>query len=168
MQLYYKAFQSPLGWIGLLASPQGLQQVFWNTSSHYVLPFATLKPKYPILQEAEKQIKEYFEGRRKQFSLCLDLRQGTSFQRKAWHALQKIPYGQVISYQKQAGMMGCYRGYRAVGNANGKNPIPIIIPCHRVIRKSSETKMTQRKMGGFTGGIEKKAFLLQLEGTLVH
>ena len=84
MQLYYKTFQSPLGLIGLLASKQGLRQVFWNISSHYAHPSAFFQPKHSILQEAEKQIKEYFQRKRKQFSIPLDLKQGTPFQRKAW------------------------------------------------------------------------------------
>ena len=166
---YYMTFQTPLGLIGLLASNQGLKQIFWNISSNYRPMLSTYSFKPPILKKAEKQLKEYFQGKRKQFSVSLDLEQGTGFQRKAWRTLQQVPYGTVISYQKQAEIMHCPKGYRAVGNANGKNPIPIIIPCHRVIPKykldtsHKAINMIPQKIGGFTGGTDKKAFLLKLE-----
>ena len=167
MQSYYITFESPLGKLTLIASDKGLGQISWNTSLH---PIASLKKntKLPILQKAKKQLNEYFQGKRKHFSVPLDLHQGTKFQQKAWLALQQIPYGKTISYQRQAEVVGCSKGYRAIGNANGKNPIPIIIPCHRVIskytpQKQSKVKKGSLNLGGFTGGISKKVFLLKLE-----
>lgn len=166
---YYTTFQTPLGLMGLLASNKGLKQVSWNISPNYRPTPSARSFKSPILKKAEKQLKEYFQGTRKQFSVSLDLEQGTDFQRKAWRALQQIPYGKMISYQRQAELVDCPNGYRAIGNANGKNPIPIIIPCHRVIPKYKLVgaykmiKTIPQKIGGFTGGVEKKAFLLKLE-----
>ena len=166
---YYTTFQTPLGLLGLLASNKALKQVFWNISPNYRPISPVSSSKSSILKKAEKQLKEYFQGIRKQFSVPLDLEQGTDFQRKAWQVLQQIPYGKTISYQRQAEIMRCPKGYRSVGNANGKNPIPIIIPCHRVIPKHKldvsykTTNTIPLKIGGFTGGVEKKAFLLKLE-----
>ena len=110
---------------------------------------------HPILLQTEKQLHEYFSGTRKEFSipLCLD---GTVFQKKVWKELQKIPFGETISYQELAKRVGDIKKARAVGNANRKNPIPIIVPCHRVIQKNGE-------LGGFGGGLEIKRFLLDLE-----
>lgn len=166
-QTYYLTFKSPLGKLTLIASKKGLTHIFWNNPPDY----KTLLGKntnFPILKKAKQQLNEYFKGKRKTFSIPLDLHQGTKFQQKAWHALQRIPYGKTISYQRQAEIAGCPKGYRAIGNANGKNPIPIIIPCHRVIskynpQKQSKVKKASVNLGGFTGGISKKIFLLKLE-----
>ncbi|MCO4755435.1 MAG: methylated-DNA--[protein]-cysteine S-methyltransferase [Bacteriovoracaceae bacterium] len=108
-----------------------------------------------VLKLASKQLSEYFQGSRTEFDLPLE-KEGTSFQVEAWQALQKIPYGETASYKDQALMMGDIKKARAVGSANGKNPLPIIIPCHRVIRSDGE-------LGGYSCGIEKKVFLLELE-----
>ena len=167
MQDYYITFQSPLGKLTLIASNKGLNHVFWNNPPDYITSLKK-NTKCPILQKAKKQLNEYFQGKRKHFSIRLNLHQGTTFQQKAWHTLQQIPYGKTISYQKQAEMTGCPKGYRAIGNANGKNPIPIIIPCHRVIskytpQKQPKAKKIKVKLGGFTGGLRKKVFLLKLE-----
>ena len=129
-----------------------------------------------ILKKTVSQLMEYFHGERQHFSIPLDLQEGTDFQQKAWWALRQIPYGQVVSYCEQAKMVGCPKGARAIGNANGKNPIPIIVPCHRVVPQSTgiaqKTKnprlLSMQQMGGFTGGIEKKAFLLRLEHSVTH
>ena len=167
MQDHYITFKSSLGKLTLTASKRGLRHIFWNKLPNDI---SSLKKntKCPILQKAKKQLIEYFQGKRKHFSIPLDLYQGTVFQKKAWQTLQQIPYGKTISYQRQAENAGCPKGYRAIGNANGKNPIPIIIPCHRVIAKNnlqqlSKTKRAKVNLGGFTGGITKKIFLLKLE-----
>ena len=167
MKDYYTAFQSPFCKLTLVASKKGLRHIFWNKLPHS-MNFLKKNTKCPILQKAKKQLTEYFQGKRKHFSIPLDLYQGTAFQHKAWQALQQIPYGNTISYQRQAEMAGCPKGYRAIGNANGKNPIPIIIPCHRVIskhtsQKQPKAKKVKAKLGGFTGGLTKKIFLLKLE-----
>jgi len=110
-----------------------------------------------ILLETEKQLRQYFARERQIFNIPLKL-SGTDFQLSVWHELQNIPYGEIISYQELAERIGDKQKSRAVGNANGRNPIPIIIPCHRVIRKSGE-------LGGYGGGIKIKKKLLELEGT---
>lgn len=105
-----------------------------------------------ILSEAQKQLEEYFSGRRKVFDLALFF-QGTSFQENIWRTLLKIPYGKTVSYAEEAGLAGCERAVRAVANANGKNPIAIIIPCHRIIRSDGS-------IGGYSGGVWHKEKLL--------
>ena len=108
-----------------------------------------------LLEKAERQLTEYFEGRRKNFDLPIELK-GTDFQVKVWKALKKIPYGETKSYQEIAEEVASPKAFRAVGNANNKNPISIIIPCHRVIGKSG-------KLAGYGGGLDKKEYLLNLE-----
>ena len=108
---------------------------------------------------AAKQLDEYFAGLRKRFELSLDL-QGTEFQLQAWRVLQDIEYGATISYAEEARRMGKPRAVRAVGSANGRNPIPIIIPCHRVVASGGG-------LGGYAGGLDKKTQLLRLEAAAV-
>lgn len=103
-----------------------------------------------------KQIDEYIAKKRKVFNLPLDLNIGTNFQKQVWYNLQKIPYGKTISYKQLAQNIDNPSAYRAVANANGKNPFSIIVPCHRVIANHGT-------LGGYTGGIDKKIFLLNLE-----
>ncbi len=109
----------------------------------------------PVFQQTVQQLQEYFAGQRFQFTLPLHL-PGTPFQRDVWAALQTIPYGSTISYQELAQRAGHPRAVRAVGNANGKNPIPIVVPCHRVIRANGS-------LGGYASGTAIKTRLLQLE-----
>lgn len=108
-----------------------------------------------ILDDAERQLGEYFAGTRTTFDVALDLT-GTEFQRAAWHALTRIPYGTTVSYAEQAAMVGSPRATRAIGSANGRNPIPIIVPCHRVIASDGS-------LGGYALGLEMKRALLALE-----
>lgn len=108
----------------------------------------------PIAQAVQIQLNEYFGGVRKTFTLPL-LLHGTDFQKKAWHGLQMIPFGSTKTYSEQAAMIGSH-AHRAIGSANGKNPIAIIIPCHRIIRKDG-------KVGGYAGGSHIKRQLLALE-----
>lgn len=177
--LYYKTCQSPLGPLGLLASDKGLKQIFWNIPNTQVLPSQITQrvktgSRSSILKKTVKELMEYFHGQRRRFSVPLDIQEGTHFQQKAWWALRQIPYGQVISYCQQAKLVDCPKGARAIGNANGKNPIPIIVPCHRVVHKSSDMTQKAQKplsiqyIGGFTGGIEKKVFLLKLEHSVKY
>lgn len=107
------------------------------------------------LRSLSNQLSEYFQGRRTQFDVPL-LAEGTDFQRKVWKELQEIPFGTRISYQQQATQMGIRSSVRAVANANGRNPIPILIPCHRVVA-------TGGALGGYSGGINIKSFLLDHE-----
>lgn len=110
-----------------------------------------------ISEKVCQQLEEYFSGSRKSFELEMDFEQGTGFQKKVWKALLDIPYGQTISYKELADRVGSVKGYRAVGLANGKNPIPIIVPCHRVIGSNG-------KLTGYASGIDVKRFLLETEG----
>lgn len=109
----------------------------------------------PILSECVRQLDEYFKGKRKEFTLDL-LPRGTGFQRRAWEQLRQIPYGETISYSRQAERMGDKKACRAVGGANGKNPISIVIPCHRVIGKNGS-------LTGFGSGVWRKEWLLAHE-----
>ena len=114
-----------------------------------------IKEETPLIKEAYHQICEYFAGKRRTFNLPLKF-EGTKFQIQVWKALLEIPYGQTASYKDIAIKINHSNAYRAVGNANNKNPIPIIIPCHRVISASGD-------IGGFSGNINIKKFLLNIE-----
>jgi len=108
---------------------------------------------------AASQLGEYFAGKRREFELTL-APVGTEFQLRVWNALRAIPYGETCSYAELADRIGAHNAQRAVGAANGKNPVAIIVPCHRVLR-------TGGALGGYTGGLERKEFLLRLEGMLL-
>jgi methylated-DNA-[protein]-cysteine S-methyltransferase len=110
----------------------------------------------PLLREVASQLTLYFHNSLKQFDVPLDL-QGTPFQRKVWSALLEIPYGQVVSYADLAERIGSPKAFRAVGSANGRNPVPIIVPCHRVINAGGG-------LGGYSCGLAYKRLLLELEG----
>ena len=114
-----------------------------------------IKAETPLIQKAAAQVKEYFDGKRKQFKLPLDMR-GTEFQLAVWQALQKIPYGETRSYKEIAASIGRPKAVRAVGMANNRNPISIIVPCHRVIGHDG-------KLVGYGGGLPLKQYLLELE-----
>lgn len=110
---------------------------------------------HPLLLRLENELAEYFAGDRRTFTLPLNPH-GTPFQKKVWETLRTIPYGETISYAEEANRIGNPKAFRAVAGANGRNPISILIPCHRVIASDGT-------VGGYTGGIEKKIFLLTLE-----
>lgn len=115
-------------------------------------------PLSPTLQKAKEQLEEYFTGQRKKFNLPLQI-MGTDFQEKVWQQLKKVGYGESQSYSELAKGVGAPKAMRAVGSACGKNPLPIIVPCHRILSKSGT-------LGGFSGGLEVKAWLLEHEGIL--
>ena len=140
---------SPLGMLTLIEQNGALISLAFTPGA---LP---LTPESPLLADAERQLAEYFAGSRKQFSLPL-CPFGTSFQQQVWQSLLKIPYGESRSYAQLAKAMGKPNACRAVGGANGKNPLPILIPCHRVIAADG-------RLGGYSCGLERKIFLLQLE-----
>lgn len=161
-QLYYTCFASPVGELALTASGKGLCGVWFENSgfakrSKRLLAEGELlaSDESPFLRKAEQQLKEYFAGKRTAFDVKLDMR-GTVFQMQAWRELQKIPYGKTISYGEQAARMGDTKKARAAGMANGRNPISIIVPCHRVIGASGA-------LTGFGGGLSTKQYLLDLE-----
>lgn len=112
----------------------------------------------PLLLKLEDELNEYFALKRKEFTLPLSP-DGTEFQKGVWDTLLKIPYGSTVSYAEEAKMLGSPKAVRAVANANGKNPIAILIPCHRVISSNGT-------LGGYTGGVWRKEFLLSLENRL--
>ena len=162
MSLYYKEIASPVGKLKLIASAHALVAVLWERErpDRVKLHTPVLAPEHPILIETERQLTEYFAGVRTEFDLPL-APSGSEFQKKVWFALRKIPFGQTRSYLDLAKTLGSTTLARAVGLANGKNPLSIIVPCHRVI--GSDGSLT-----GFAGGVEAKAALLAFEARRVR
>jgi methylated-DNA-[protein]-cysteine S-methyltransferase len=148
------AVPSPIGWLTLVASERGLSAVLWGSDSR------RRRPDNPLLEASAVQLEEYFAGTRRVFDLALDLR-GTPFQVRAWSALAGIPYGTTVSYGEQARRLGVPRAVRAVGAANGRNPLPIVLPCHRVIGASGA-------LTGYGGGLDMKRWLLAHESRAVE
>ena len=157
MSLFYKEIESPVGKLKLVASANALVAVLWEREqpNRVKLDTATLDPQHPILLETERQLTEYFSGKRIDFDLPLQPG-GSKFQKKVWRALREIPFGQTRSYLDLAKAIGSAKAARAVGAANSKNPLSIIVPCHRVVG-------TDGSLTGFAGGIATKAALLALE-----
>ncbi|MDE1178797.1 MAG: methylated-DNA--[protein]-cysteine S-methyltransferase [Edaphobacter sp.] len=155
--LFRKTTSSPVGELTLVASDHGLVAILWPDDSPRRVPLGetTHEPGHPILKDTTRQLDEYFTRQRTAFDLPLDLR-GTSFQQSVWRALTTIPYGETRSYLALATQLGNSAATRAVGAANGRNPISIVVPCHRVIGSSG-------RLTGFAGGLEAKARLLELE-----
>lgn len=153
----HKLMKSPVGELKLIASDTGLAAILWENDNpkRVRLNSAAEDRRHPILLETERQLAEYFSGKRKTFTVPLDFA-GTNFQKSVWRALLKIPFGQTKSYGEIAKSLGNTKAVRAVGAANGKNPISIIAPCHRVIGSTG-------KLTGFAGGLDVKAQLLELE-----
>jgi methylated-DNA-[protein]-cysteine S-methyltransferase len=152
-----KTMASPVGILTLVASDKGLAAILWENDrpGRVRLNIARQDRKHPVLLETERQLQEYFAGTRKAFKLPLDFH-GTDFQKRVWKALLGIPFGETRSYAQIARQVGKPRAVRAVGAANGRNPISIVAPCHRVIGANG-------KLTGFAGGLDAKARLLALE-----
>jgi methylated-DNA-[protein]-cysteine S-methyltransferase len=148
---------TPVGTLKLVARESKLAAILWENDKPDRVPLGAMREDraHPILLEARRQLVEYFAGTRDRFDLELDFN-GTEFQRQVWRALLDIPYGETRSYREIAIQIGRPAAVRAVGAANGKNPISIIAPCHRVIGASGH-------LTGFAGGIAVKARLLALE-----
>ena len=164
VKLYKKRINTPIGEMLAIATDEAICMLDFVDSKNWLKDQEILVKHYEatqvdedsfLLSELEKQLREYFAKERKEFSLPLAL-MGTSFQEEVWKVLQTIPYGEVRSYKEQATAVGNPKGVRAVANANGKNRISIVIPCHRVI--GSDGTLT-----GYASGIERKQFLLDLE-----
>jgi methylated-DNA-[protein]-cysteine S-methyltransferase len=157
MNLVYKFVESPVGALKLVASDKGLAAILWANDSPRRVPLTGLveNDRHPVLLKTERQLEEYFAGSRRAFDLPLDMR-GTTFQKDVWEALLAIPYGETRSYGQLAKQLGRPSASRAVGAANGRNPISIVVPCHRVIGSSG-------KLTGFAGGLDVKARLLDME-----
>lgn len=157
--MFYTTFKNPLCPITLIGDEEGLRRLYMHTDDE----------KYPLILETDwvqndaffsdtiKQLNEFAHGQRTSFDVKLNP-QGTDYQKKAWHALTEIPYGEFRTYKDQAMACGNPKASRAVGSANGKNPIPIIIPCHRVIGRNGQ-------LTGFAFGLDVKKKLLELEAS---
>ena len=148
----YQAASTPIGRVYIC------QEGDYITALGFARPAAGMERETPLLGEAHAQLAAYFAGQRRAFQLPL-CPAGTDFQKRVWKQLQKIPYGVTITYGELAQRVGCPKGARAVGGACGKNPIGILIPCHRVVGKNGS-------LVGFAWGEERKKFLLQLEKAL--
>lgn len=149
---------SPVGPIHLEATNMGLCGVYLDEAA--IGEPSVNPPSHPLLRKAAEQLADYFSGRRFAFDLPLDV-EGTPFQKKVWAALKQIPYGKTRSYQEIAKAIGNPSAARAVGGANGRNPVSVIVPCHRVIASDGG-------WGGYSGGISIKQKLLQLEQRAVN
>lgn len=155
--------ESPVGELTLVATPEHLMVLTWAQSIGKSQRVSDLIQQaeisavanHPVLRNCVRQLEEYFAGERREFDLLVRP-EGTEFQMAAWEVLRTIPYGQTMSYAQQAGRAGSPKGSRAVGSANGRNPIAIVIPCHRVI--GADGSLT-----GFGGGIDTKRWLLEHE-----
>lgn len=155
----HMVFDSPIGPLTAVANDAGLAGIYmakhkrrpaWETLGERVVASDS-----PVLAAAEEQLGEYFSGRLQEFSLPL-APAGSDFQQRVWRALRQIPYGQVATYGELAALLGDPSMAQAVGSANGRNPISIIVPCHRVIGADGS-------LVGYAGGLERKLFLLELE-----
>jgi len=158
---------TPIGPLTLVASPSGLRAVLWSVDDTTRVPGVALdetpsrsdkgsaRSEGAIIDQAAEELDEYFEGARRSFDVPLDP-VGTAFQQRAWAALRTIPYGETVTYREQAERLGDRRKARAVGAANGRNPISIIVPCHRVVGSNGS-------LTGFAGGLDVKAWLLDHE-----
>lgn len=161
-QLTSRTVDSPFGALTAVASDEGVRAILWPTDDLARAGLAGSrieKGHSDVLDETARQLAEYFAGTRTAFDLPLDLR-GTAFQLAAWRALAAIPYGETRSYAEQAARIGRPAAVRAVGAANGRNPVSIVLPCHRVVGSGGELR-------GFAGGLEVKQALLQLEAARV-
>jgi methylated-DNA-[protein]-cysteine S-methyltransferase len=160
MSLAHKMIESPVGKLKLVASDNALVAILWEKDNppRVRLSEMVANDRHPVLVETERQLSEYFSGKRNTFSIALDMR-GTRFQKEVWEALLAIPFGETRSYVQLATQLGNPQATRAVGAANGRNPLSIVVPCHRVIGSSG-------KLTGFAGGLEAKAHLLSLEKRL--
>ncbi len=164
MKIYHLETDSPVGKLYIFTGEHALLRISWDFEEtaqllRSIIPAGeTLhwNPANTIGLNVVQQLQDYFDKRRTRFVLPLDAR-GPAFQQEVWNILQKIPFGETWSYQRLARKAGRPRAVRAVGGANGRNPIPIIIPCHRVIQKDG-------KIGGYGGGIPVKEWLLRHEG----
>jgi methylated-DNA-[protein]-cysteine S-methyltransferase len=157
--IFFRRIDSPVGTLTLAASDAGLHAIEFPGNRHPVRRDRDWREgDHPLLQRAQAQLDEYFAGTRHDFDLPLAPR-GTPFQQEVWFALASIPYGETASYAQLAARVDRPAATRAVGAANGRNPLPIVLPCHRVI--GADGSLT-----GFGGGLPTKRFLLELEGAL--
>ena len=154
---HYSILKSPIGELMLVADDSALTGIYFVGCDH--MPAASkgwkLDARHPVLQQAAKQLQEYFAGKREAFSVPLRS-VGTDFQKSVWRQIARIGYGKTLSYSDLAKRAGAPEAVRAAGTATGRNPLAIIVPCHRVVEKNGG-------MGGFAGGLERKRHLLGIE-----
>jgi methylated-DNA-[protein]-cysteine S-methyltransferase len=156
---YYTTIDSPLGELLLSGDGERLSRLYMRVGRGFRIAPGWLRAEQPFAA-ARGQLDEYFAGERTRFELELDLH-GSEFQRRVWQALRKIPYGETISYGELARRIGDPGGARAVGAANGRNPVSVIVPCHRVI--GADGSLT-----GYGGGLRNKRLLLELEAAMLR
>ena len=158
-----RTYEAPFGVLTVVGSDRGIRYVMFNNDAH-PKPLEQLQISdtdiHDTVNVAISQLKEYFAGSRRSFDLPLDLR-GTEFQVEAWNALAEIPYGRTASYGQQAASIGRPKAVRAIGGANGRNPVAIVLPCHRIV--GADGSLT-----GFGGGIAVKKWLLDHEQSILH
>ncbi len=161
MKFYYR-YQSPVGGLRIVADENAITEIHLERDRgnelQRLIGSDEVEEKTPLIIEAVNQLEEYFAGTRRRFNLPL-APEGTDFQKRDWAALQDIPYGETRTYKDIAEAIGCPKGFRAVGLANNRNPIIIVIPCHRVIGADG-------RLVGYGGGVDVKERLLKLEGSL--
>jgi O-6-methylguanine DNA methyltransferase len=153
-EMEYISFKSPIGWMRIKATPKGIsrvQSVRRDTGTR-------MRRCAPILRKVRKEFLEYLSGKRRKFTVKVDLSSGTPFQRRVWREIAMVPYGKVITYGELARRAGSPGGARAAGQATGSNPVGIIVPCHRIVAAGG-------KLGGYGGGLKMKVRLLELEGS---
>lgn len=157
LALVYTTLPSPVGKLKLVASDKGLTAILWENDDPKRVRLGALMhdDMHPTLMQTRQQLEQYFAGKLQRFTLPLDF-VGTDFQKQVWQALLSIPFGETRSYKQIAEQIGKSTAARAVGSANGRNPISIVVPCHRVIGANGN-------LTGFAGGLEAKAFLLEIE-----
>ncbi len=160
MKHYSKRIKSPVGELTLIANANALVAILWENDKPNRVRIADVesKPNHPILEKTAKQLSQYFSGKRTQFEIDFEF-YGTEFQKKVWRALTEIPYGETQTYLQIAKKIRSPKSCRAVGAANGKNPISLMVPCHRVIGSNGN-------LTGFAGGLKAKKYLLDLEKEL--
>ncbi len=160
-ELVSTVMDTPVGPLTIVVSADGVRAILWpdGTSGRAGSATVPVDSDHPVIVATVAQLTEYFDGERQEFDLPLDPI-GTDFQQAAWSALRTIPYGTTVSYGEQAARMGDRRKARAVGAANGRNPISIVVPCHRVVGSNGS-------LTGFAGGLDTKAWLLDHERGLL-
>lgn len=153
MTIFFDSITTPIGRIHIAATNKAVVRLYLPNerwSAHFLRA-----PKHPLIARTKRELREYFTGQRKHFTIPL-APEGTPFERRVWNVLKRIRYGTTITYAEEARRAGKGSAVRAVANANGKNPIPILIPCHRVVGSSGN-------LGGYSGGPLRKRKLLALE-----
>ncbi|MFA0567643.1 methylated-DNA--[protein]-cysteine S-methyltransferase [Vibrio gallaecicus] len=148
-------YQSPLGQMTLQANDDGLLGAWFEVHTTQPEDLGTRDDSFPVLLQTIRELSQYYSGEKVEFTVPIAAK-GTEFQLSVWQALLAIPYGETWSYQQIADFIGNPKAVRAVGLANGKNPVSVIVPCHRVIGKNG-------KLTGYAGGVERKQKLLELE-----